>query len=244
VTHLPIDLSALASLCGGALHASGEGGALIAAMLLAGAVSGGTHCALMCGPLVLAQVAALPPPACAWARLSAGARFPYQAGRITTYSGLGAVAGVGGRELIHGMREVALPLAIVILVLALMIALAAWQGTMSNLSRRFSQWITRNAVPLLQGRGTWRGLRLGLLMGLLPCGAIYAALSVAASTGDPFRGALLMLAFASGTLPGLVAVGTIGRALWRLSGRSAVAMPMTVNAVLLGLSAWRVWMAY
>lgn len=243
MAQLPIDLSTLASLCGGALHAAGQGAALPIAMLVAGAVSGGTHCALMCGPLVLAQVAALPPPACAWARLTAGARLPYQAGRIATYSALGALAGMTGRELIRGLREAALPLAIIIALLALAVALAAWRGTTSALGRHFSAWIAHHAVPLLQARGTLRGVRLGLLMGLLPCGAIYAALSVAASTGDPLRGAALMLAFGTGTLPGLMAVGTVGRAFWRLTGRNALAMPMAVNAVLFGLSAWRVWMA-
>ena len=48
---------------------------------------------------------------------------------------------------------------------------------------------------------------LGLMMGFLPCGLIYAALMKAIGTASPFEGALTMLAFALGTSVALVVVG-------------------------------------
>jgi sulfite exporter TauE/SafE len=49
---------------------------------------------------------------------------------------------------------------------------------------------------------------LGLMLGLLPCGLSYGAFARAIPTGSIFNGALLVLAFAFGTIPGLLLLGT------------------------------------
>jgi hypothetical protein len=49
---------------------------------------------------------------------------------------------------------------------------------------------------------------LGLLLGFLPCGLSYGAFAQALSTGSAGTGALLVLAFAVGTVPGLLLLGT------------------------------------
>ena len=49
---------------------------------------------------------------------------------------------------------------------------------------------------------------LGLMLGLLPCGLSYGAFARAIPTGSIFNGALLVLAFALGTIPGLLLLGT------------------------------------
>ena len=48
---------------------------------------------------------------------------------------------------------------------------------------------------------------LGLLMGFLPCGLVYAALMKAIGAATPLGGALTLLAFGMGTSVALVAVG-------------------------------------
>jgi sulfite exporter TauE/SafE len=48
---------------------------------------------------------------------------------------------------------------------------------------------------------------LGLLMGFLPCGLVYAALMKALGAATPLGGALTMLAFGLGTSVALVVVG-------------------------------------
>jgi hypothetical protein len=55
--------------------------------------------------------------------------------------------------------------------------------------------------------GPGGGYLLGVALGFLPCGFLYAALAAAAATADPLQGALAMLAFGLGTVPALVLVG-------------------------------------
>ena len=52
-----------------------------------------------------------------------------------------------------------------------------------------------------------RAWSIGALSGLLPCGWLYAFVAVAAATGTPWMGALVMAAFWLGTLPLLAAFG-------------------------------------
>jgi sulfite exporter TauE/SafE len=49
---------------------------------------------------------------------------------------------------------------------------------------------------------------LGLMLGLLPCGLSYGAFARAIPTGSVSEGALLVSAFAIGTIPGLLLLGT------------------------------------
>lgn len=62
---------------------------------------------------------------------------------------------------------------------------------------------TMNLPPIL------RGALLGFFSGILPCGWLYAFVISAAATGDPISGAAIMAAFWLGTVPALVAFGTI-----------------------------------
>ena len=56
---------------------------------------------------------------------------------------------------------------------------------------------------------------LGLLLGFLPCGLSYGAFAQALGTGSASAGALLVLAFAAGTVPGLLLLGTGVSAIFR-----------------------------
>jgi len=80
---------------------------------------------------------------------------------------------------------------------------------------------------------------LGLVMGLLPCGLIYAALLKAAATGDPLRGAVTAFRFGIGTASALIAIGmfssTLGRWFGRYSTQLAAAGIMLMGVFLL----WR-----
>ena len=53
-------------------------------------------------------------------------------------------------------------------------------------------------------------LIVGLLTGLMPCGAMYAAWLCAMSSGSAGSGAAVMLAFALGTVPLLLAFAMLG----------------------------------
>ncbi len=185
-------------------------------LLLAGLAGGPMHCAPMCGGFVLAQVsdrmARLPAGRlCEAARVRGALLVPYHTGRLLTYAALGAVAGsVGGWLGIGRLGSAPLLLAALLFLAQALLRLrpgllplppavpAAGLTAIARLARR------------LPG-----GLPLGLLLGFLPCGLLYAALAAAAATGGAATGALAMLAFGLGTVPSLLTVALAGH----LAGR-------------------------
>jgi sulfite exporter TauE/SafE len=224
-------------------------------LLIAGLASGGMHCAPMCGGFVLGQVSdrmARVPAArlCESARLSSALLLPYHLGRLTTYAMLGALAATlgttAGRQPWFGTLSGVLLLAGALLFLT-HAAVRVWpasRGALPVLERAPAGWSrTLAGVARRIDRTRWSGgLLLGAALGFLPCGVLYAALAVAAASGDAVRGGAAMLAFGLGTVPSLVAVGLAGHAAgtaWR--GRLLRLAPavMLANAALLLLLAWQ-----
>jgi sulfite exporter TauE/SafE len=206
------------------------------------------HCAPMCGGFVLGQVGdrmARIPAAhlCEWHRISGGILLPYHLGRLTTYAGLGATMGLGGALLgrvpyVSGVLLLAG--AAVFLSLALRHALPGF-GSFG----RAPSWLTRLigiASSASRGPAGFNTYVLGLCLGFLPCGLLYAALAVAASAGGAVTGACAMAAFGLGTMPALIAVGIIGTAAghrWRQWVSTVAPAAMLLNAILLTVLAVR-----
>ncbi len=199
----------------------------VLALFVAGLVGAPLHCGAMCGGFVLGQVAdrmASVPAGrlCEWRRIGGGALAPYHLGRLTTYALLGAVAGGGSAALLpHWMATVLLLLGAALLL-------------MRGFS--YSPRIWGRAVASMARRAGGNRYALGVALGFLPCGFLYAALTIAAAGQSAAGGALGMLAFGLGTVPTLVAVGiagqVAGRRWQRQIARWAPAL-MVVNAVLL-----------
>lgn len=231
----------LASLC-----QPGTGGpALLSGLLLAGLAGSAMHCGPMCGPFVLGQasdrLARIPVARlCEASRLRAALLLSYHLGRLTTYAGLGALAGLLGALPLRG------PLAGVVLLLAALTFLLHGGGRLGRPLRRFVPQLDRappawtrliaRAVRRIDRTHWLGGLTLGLALGFLPCGFLYAALAVAAVGGGAGFGALAMLAFGAGTVPGLLAVGLAGRA-WQRALAVVAPFLMLFNAALLGAMA-------
>lgn len=199
--------------------------------VIAGAAAGLAsvpHCTAMCGPLAAYACSGRP-------GLSGQGR--YQLGRFISYSLLGGLAGAVG-----GATAVSLPGAwggaLLSWSLALGLGLAAFrlwrrpeqplvplrskqEATAESRGNRAIQALGRH--PLLVGLGT----------ALLPCGALAAAVLIAASTGTALAGSLTMLAFAI-----VSGVGLIGAA-WLFERVSRRPRPATarVLAVVLALGA-------
>ncbi len=70
--------------------------------------------------------------------------------------------------------------------------------------------LARLVAPLLRRQGGPSGYALGVALGLLPCGFLYAALLAASATGSALGGALAMAGFALGTVPALAVLGLCG----------------------------------
>jgi hypothetical protein len=97
-------------------------------------------------------------------------------------------------------------------------------------------------------QGGWRGVvALGALNGLLPCGLVYSALLLAASTGEAGRGALGMALFGLGTFPALLTLdlgaGALGvrfrQTMMRLAG--GLMLLVGLQLVLRGGAALHFW---
>jgi uncharacterized protein len=225
--------------------------AALGGMFLAGLAGSAMHCAPMCGGFVLGQVAdgmaRLPAGRlCESARIGQALLLPYHAGRLVTYSALGAIAGLLGSGLGLLGRLAPVSAALLFFAAALLAGHAllrlAPNGFAARLlphagAPRLSRLLRGGARRIGTARGGWQGgLMLGLLLGLLPCGLLYAVLAAAAASGSPARGALAMLVFGLGTIPSLVGVGLAGHvAAGRARGLVARLAPgvLLANAVLL-----------
>lgn len=230
-------LDALAHLC--SVTISGGSG-LPAILFMAGLTGGVVHCGPMCGPIVLGQVgarlAAIPGGrVCEASRVASGLLPFYHLGRITTYAALGAGVALAGGSFAPSpiARAVALMLAALLLLIA--------AGRRWGVIPRFAAPSVAPGVSRATGRlaAAARGLGafpLGLALGLIPCGLIYAALSVAAVAGGPLSGGLAMAAFGLGTVPVLAVIGVAGHAAGRRVGtfaRRATPFVMVANAGML-----------
>lgn len=157
---------------------------------------GSIHCAVMCGPLLLAihGQATL-----SW-KLVAN-RLLYQFGRILTYGILGAVLGIFGNlaSLQGGQRSLSLSIGILLLLIGLIQLFGKKNQTLIKFQ-------TKALQPLIQYMGKYLyrpggSFIAGMLNGLLPCGMVYMALAAALNANSMLNAAMFMVLFGLGTLP-------------------------------------------
>lgn len=171
--------------------------------VIAGAAAGLAsvpHCTAMCGPLAAYACSGQP---------GASGQSRYQFGRFISYSALGAVAGSIG-----SVTTLSLPhawgSALLSWSLALGLGLAAvrlWRRPnqpLVTLRPKGDDTKPSTTSRVLGGLGR-HPFFVGLGTALLPCGALAAAVLIAASTASAALGSLSMLAFAVMSGVGLVA---------------------------------------
>jgi len=197
-------------------------------MFVLGLVSS-LHCVQMCGPIVLSYSVAVSELTGSELTKSASSgssvtwllrnHLAYNAGRILTYAALGAVAGIAGGTLgllgrlagfTHTIAVVSGTLMIVAGIAMLGVIPARVLG--SNLLRIPSAFL-RRVGRLISAAGVGNRFLLGLALGFLPCGLIYAALLKAMATASAVGGACSMLAFGFGTAGALLALGVFSSAI-------------------------------
>ncbi|MCZ8519965.1 MULTISPECIES: sulfite exporter TauE/SafE family protein [Paenibacillus] len=171
----------------------------------------------------------------------------YNAGRVLTYTMLGAFMGAVG-SFIDGAGRIAELQGAATFVGGCLILLWALRGTRLRIPvpaalRRLRASAERRGLRW-KGKGTPAAALLGgLLLGFLPCGLTYAMQMNAAAGGSPYRGALLLAAFGLGTVPALLLAGLTARRLGRAlrsrarAAGTAVAVTMGVLCILRGLAA-------
>lgn len=198
------------------------------------------HCIGMCGPILLgfSQV---------FVRINGkGSRawdfLWYHVGRIWTYAMLGFVAGWLGHAVRAGWGRAAGVVIGAIVVLGGVSLLGLIPGVNLDgctLKRwQSSRWFT----ALTSGRGVTPRLLLGVVMGFLPCGLVYAVLAVTAALPTPWHAAGGMVVFGLGTVPSLSAVLLCSSAIpvrLRAGGmRLAAVMVIVAGAWMAARGAW------
>ena len=184
---------------------------------------GSVHCAGMCGPFCAVAVGGG-----STAKHEYLPHLAYHLGRLSTYSLLGAVAGAVGSlvdmaSALAGLQPIALGLAGGIMVLLGLVELAKLSRfrslvPVSYTPRALTNLLRRGQRFAANRRGVPRALTIGLLTTFLPCGWLYAFVVVAAGSGSPTSGALIMAAFWAGTVPVLLSLGVGVRSLSALLG--------------------------
>jgi len=178
-------------------------------------ILGTGHCIGMCGPLVIAFPAR-------------SGRFTshlyYHLGRILTYVVIGSVMGgigvglaeiatVAGGEYPVWAARIQMGVSFVAAVFLLVFGLArlgiiSEPGWMAMASPDKIPGYRKLLKSAFSKKGSAEMLLLGMMMGFLPCGLSFAAFSRALPSGSPIHGAALVFAFALGTVPGLLLLGT------------------------------------
>lgn len=214
-------------------------GVLISVFLLA--LLGGVHCAAMCGGVALAVEQRRGMPAtvslvrsrAAWL----GELLVMHMGRISTYMLLGAALGAAGAS---AWKQDYLPVQRWLFGAgSVMLLWSGWRllhgstfsvNRLERLAARGSAAAARRLGRLAGGMpafvrargGLARRYGVGLAWGLVPCGMVYGALTLALLAGNAGSGALVMGVFGLGTLPNLLVLSGLSGYLRLLSRRPGV----------------------
>jgi len=183
-------------------------------MFVTGLTGGFGHCIGMCGPIVTAY-------SLGETRNGILHHLLYNAGRITTYTLLGAAIGLTGSFLvltasIERFQSLIMALAglsIILMGLAALDILPA--GKAINSCSGIMPRIGKLMNLFRRSRSIGAYYPMGILLGFLPCGLTYTALLTAARTAMEaenhaaalLEGGLVMLSFGLGTVPSLLVVG-------------------------------------
>ena len=166
------------------------------AAIFVSSIFGSLHCLAMCGPLVGMSRGGL--------RLA----IVHALGRLTTYTALGAGAGLVGSAIDLAGDLGAVQRAATIIAGSVILGwglyqlgvAAGWVHVKSKPHTAFASALVKIRTP----RAVRRAWLVGVLTGLLPCGWLWAFVVTAAGTGHATDGALVMVAFWLGTVPAMV----------------------------------------
>jgi sulfite exporter TauE/SafE/copper chaperone CopZ/plastocyanin domain-containing protein len=198
------------------------------------------HCVAMCGGINLSQTLGRGKDQAVTdgdpAQASAGRlalllpSLLYNAGRVISYTLVGAIVGaLGSLITVSGRFQGAVQLiAGIFMVIMGINMLGLFQGL-----KRFNLHLPKIFGSKVESaRNNKSPLIVGLLNGLMPCGPLQAMQLYALSTGSPLRGGISMLMFSLGTIPLMFGLGALSSLLSGSFGRSFSSRVMKAGAVL------------
>ncbi|MCB9853147.1 MAG: sulfite exporter TauE/SafE family protein [Phycisphaerales bacterium] len=202
---------------------------------------GSAHCIGMCGGLAAAVGASKRRMAPIVAR-----QLVYTAGRITTYTFLGALAGYAGQAMAradYALFGVQQAFSIAAGVIMLLVGLSVL-GLIPGLGKKgggVARLIAKPFAYFLNAEGWWGYYIAGVATGFLPCSLVYALLALAVAAASVPQGMLIMAIFGLGTAPAMLAVGC-GSSLISQRARSHVFKVAAVFMLFMGgATIYRAW---
>lgn len=206
----------------------------VAAALAVGFL-GSSHCIGMCGGIASALGMAVPGEKTAWGKLVS-----YSAGRLGSYTLMGALAGALGAAALPTLTPLRLIAGLMLIAMALYVG-GIWRGLvwLEKGGSYFWRYLRPLAAKLLPVRSATQAAALGSLWGWLPCGLVYSALTFALAQGGSLRAAVAMLAFGLGTVPAVLATGAAAARVRGFVQRPQVRLLFAVAILLFGI--WTLW---
>jgi hypothetical protein len=202
------------------------------------------HCLGMCGSIIGSLTLSLKREIRDNKRLLVPFVASYNAGRVVSYSMAGMFAGLAEHVLSlpfgegHGHRVLQIFSALVMLGAGLHIG--GWFPRFAYIEK-FGTVTWRKIEPygrsLIPVETLPRAFVFGMIWGWLPCGLVYAALALAATTGDVVRSTFTMFAFGLGTMPAVMGVGIMTSWMVRLSSMTKFRQATGIILILLALMA-------
>lgn len=205
---------------------------LVAAFMIG--LMGGAHCLGMCGGVMSALSFSIPATDPA-KRL--GILLGYNAGRILSYTLIGAIAGGLGYQLAGAGGVSVLRVVAALLLIAMGLYLADWWRGLTYLEKaggllwRRIQPLGKSLMPV---QSVGAAILLGGLWGWLPCGLVYTAVAYALAQADGVQAALVMLAFGLGTLPAVLMGGLMAERTKALLQRRGFRLTMALMIIAFG----------
>jgi sulfite exporter TauE/SafE len=207
------------------------------------------HCIGMCGSIIGTLTLSLSPKI----RDNKNQLIPfvlnYNLGRISSYTIGGALAGIFEALVTMPMGEISGHRLLQLLSAAIMtgagLYLAGWFPRFAYIEKiglHFWKIIEPWGRKLIPVKNCLQAYLFGMVWGWLPCGLVYSALALAATTGNIKQSALTMLFFGLGTLPAVMGVGIMTGLLTRLSRMQRFKQAIGLFMIALALLAALPWL--
>lgn len=189
------------------------------------------HCVGMCGPIALSLGLN------AENKLKFSLRnLTYQFGRVTTYTILGALLGIIGESFSFVGLQNYLSIAIGVLMIIMVMIPKFYENGATSL-KPINHMMIKVKMQLgkyLVRKDSTSLYIVGLLNGLLPCGAVYATLTAAIAMGSVAKSAAFMFFFGLGTLPLMFATVLFGNFI-SVKQRQTILKVLPIITIILGV---------
>ena len=163
----------------------------------------------------------------------------YNLGRVLSYAFLGVTVALIGSSAVAAVPDLAGPVRIasgaLIMIIGLQVAFG-WRllAPVEKVGAVIWNRLAPHAKGLIPATSVVKAAGLGLFWGWLPCGLVYSALLLAATTANPVDGGLLMIAFGLGTMPAMIVSGLGASRLTAFMSRNRLGAGLLI--VILGIA--------